>query len=169
MERNYECPKCGQDRWSPRSDQPGKFRCLECKRVLVERRRDRLVAQGLTRSGAERIDNDPIVRFERRYDVDLETGCWIFSARYFGKLVDNPKSTTSQYGTFWDGTRNVLAHRYSYELHVGPIPEGLDWTIDHLCETKKCVNPEHLELVSRSENSLRRASRHRERNLLPIQ
>jgi hypothetical protein len=48
-----------------------------------------------------------------------------------------------------------MAHRWSYEYHVGPIPEGLD--IDHLCRNRACVNPEHLEPVTRAEN-IRRAA-----------
>jgi hypothetical protein len=48
---------------------------------------------------------------------------------------------------------NKKAHRISYELSVGPIPEGM--TIDHLCLNKKCVNPEHLEVVTAGENSRR--------------
>ena len=47
----------------------------------------------------------------------------------------------------------VLAHRWSYEHHVGPIPEGL--TVDHLCRNTSCVNPEHMEVVTREENAYR--------------
>ena len=50
---------------------------------------------------------------------------------------------------------NKKAHRVSYELSVGPIPD--DMTIDHLCRNKKCVNPSHLEVVTASENSRRAA------------
>jgi len=49
--------------------------------------------------------------------------------------------------------KNVLAHRASYELHVGPIPEGLE--IDHLCRVRNCINPEHLEPVTGAENMRR--------------
>lgn len=45
------------------------------------------------------------------------------------------------------------AYRWSYEHYVGPIPEGME--IDHLCRNTGCVNPAHLEPVTRRENVLR--------------
>ena len=48
------------------------------------------------------------------------------------------------------GWRLYWAHRISYEMFIGPIPEGL--TVDHLCRNKGCVNPKHMEIVTRSEN-----------------
>lgn len=45
------------------------------------------------------------------------------------------------------------AHRWSYEHHVGPIPDGLE--IDHLCRVRACVNPLHLEPVTKQENIAR--------------
>ena len=49
--------------------------------------------------------------------------------------------------------RTGYAHRQSYELFVGLIPEGM--TVDHLCRVRACVNPMHLEVVTNRENVLR--------------
>jgi hypothetical protein len=68
-------------------------------------------------------------------------GCW----NWQGTL-------SAGYAIFKDG-RNWPGHRWSYEYHVAPIPEGLQ--IDHLCNNRACVNPWHLEPVSRSENARR--------------
>lgn len=70
------------------------------------------------------------------------TGCWLWSGAH-GK---------SGYGFYRHPvTRKVgNAHRIVYEMERGPIPEGLD--LDHLCRNPACVNPDHLEPVSRSEN-----------------
>jgi hypothetical protein len=46
-----------------------------------------------------------------------------------------------------------LAHRRAYQLAIGPIPGGL--VLDHLCRTRRCVNPLHLELVTSAENTRR--------------
>lgn len=54
--------------------------------------------------------------------------------------------------------RSELAHRWSYETFVGPIPEGMH--LDHVCRVRACVNPAHLEPVTREEN-LRRGRRDR--------
>lgn len=61
------------------------------------------------------------------------------------------------YAQFWFEGRNVLAHRFAYELCIGPIPDGA--TIDHVrargCRFTDCVNPAHLEPVTMRENLLR--------------
>lgn len=61
--------------------------------------------------------------------------------------------TQNGYGYLWNGNKRVYAHRYSYELHKGEIPEGLQ--IDHLCKVRNCVNPYHLEAVTSQENMRR--------------
>jgi len=43
-------------------------------------------------------------------------------------------------------SRGILAHRFAYELLVGPIPDGLH--TDHLCRNHSCVRPDHLEPVT---------------------
>jgi hypothetical protein len=59
------------------------------------------------------------------------------------------------YPHFWTREHGrVRAHRLAYEALVGPIPEGM--TLDHLCPTRHCVNPKHLEPVTHSVNLQRR-------------
>lgn len=80
--------------------------------------------------------------------VDKQESCWLWTA----SLSHNG------YGQFSvtrpDGrSRTLKAHRYAYELLVGPIPDGA--VIDHLCRVRHCVNPDHLDPVEEPENRLR--------------
>jgi hypothetical protein len=85
---------------------------------------------------------------EDRYIPEPNSGCWL----WLGAVSDNG------YGSAWDSkNKRVLgAHRYVYESMSGPIPEGHD--LDHKCRVRSCVNPNHLEPVTRKENLLRGAS-----------
>jgi hypothetical protein len=82
-----------------------------------------------------------IERFERKYIPEPNSGCWL----WIGAI-------SSGYGHFNSGIKgqSVLAHRFAYELHKGPVPEGLE--LDHLCRTRSCCNPDHLEPVTRQKN-----------------
>ena len=51
------------------------------------------------------------------------------------------------------GRGQTSAHRLSWVLHRGSIPGGM--TVDHLCRNRACVNPDHMELVTARENTLR--------------
>ena len=72
--------------------------------------------------------------------VDFSKTCWIWTD------VLNSKG----YGMFGLGKKVYPAHRISYELLKGYIPEG--YQIHHQCGNKACVNPEHLEPVTPSQN-----------------
>jgi hypothetical protein len=61
------------------------------------------------------------------------------------------------YGTFNVGVRHELAHRLALELSGTPIPPGL--VVVHLCGNKRCCNPAHLRVVTRSEYMKGRRSR----------
>lgn len=73
-------------------------------------------------------------------------GCWWWTGAHNGK----------RYGSMRVGDTHKLAHRYSYELLVGSIADGMQ--IDHLCRNKLCVNPVHLEVVTSQINNQRRSS-----------
>lgn len=75
--------------------------------------------------------------------VEKTDSCW----RWIGAKL--PRG----YGRFQGPNGCCYAHRYSYELVNGTIPEGL--TIDHLCRNPSCVNPAHMEAVTIRENNRR--------------
>ena len=57
------------------------------------------------------------------------------------------------YGTFAYDSRFYHAHRFAWEMEMGPIPDGMQ--IDHLCRVRNCCNVKHLEVVTPRENTLR--------------
>ncbi|KKL99549.1 hypothetical protein LCGC14_1813320 [marine sediment metagenome] len=85
-------------------------------------------------------------RFDVKY-LKMADGCW----HWVAQIAPNG------YGRMQMGLKADLAHRVSYTLHKGPIPE--DAQIDHLCRVRKCVNPDHLEAVTCQENLLRGETR----------
>jgi hypothetical protein len=82
------------------------------------------------------------------YIIDPETGCWLWQ-----RAID-----PSGYPVASLNGRKIGAHRLFYIRFVGPIPDGMD--VDHVwdrgCRHVNCVNPDHLEAVTRQENCHRR-------------
>jgi len=78
-----------------------------------------------------------------KVELQLGSDCWHWTAG-----VDD-----KGYGQVNVGGRPVKAHIVMWRLYRGAVPEGL--TLDHLCRVITCVNPEHLEPVTRAENTRR--------------
>lgn len=90
-----------------------------------------------------RLKNKTKEMLEER-STKLPNGCWEWSL-----CTDR----ATGYGVTRHGGKKVNAHRLSYELFVGPIPEGL--CLDHLCRNRLCINPQHLEAVTTRVNIIR--------------
>lgn len=81
-------------------------------------------------------------RFRAKFRVGSDSGCWNWTA-----------AKRSGYGAYYVDGKMRLAHRHAYELLIGAIPPGMQ--LDHLCRNRSCVNPQHLEPVTDSENKRR--------------
>jgi hypothetical protein len=85
---------------------------------------------------------DPIERFNTKYVVDEETGCWLWQDKL---LYDG-------YGRLQVNGKNIKAHRFSYEYFIGPLDENL--VICHKCSNRNCVMPDHLRQDTQKSNAI---------------
>jgi hypothetical protein len=69
--------------------------------------------------------------------------CWLWRGHRGG-------NTSDAYGRFTFGGVTYMAHRLAYQWRIGPIPAG--YVIDHVCGTRLCCRPSHLEAVPQSVN-----------------
>lgn len=76
------------------------------------------------------------------------TGCWLWSG-----------PTNTKYGRLSVGDKIISAHRYSYTISKGQIPDGL--MVCHICDVPTCVNPDHLFIGTAKDNFDDMASKNR--------
>jgi hypothetical protein len=83
------------------------------------------------------------VRIQNKIMPEPMSGCWIWLAQL----------EADGHGRSWRDGKAIYAHRLTYEAAKGKIPCGM--VVDHLCRTRCCVNPDHLEAVTVRTNTER--------------
>lgn len=97
-----------------------------------------------------RWKNVPMLkRFERKYIPEPNSGCWLWTSTMH----------EGGYGEFKENGKRIRAHVWSYKTFVGPIPEGL--FVLHHCDMRCCVNPDHLYVGTKWQNTQDAINRNR--------
>ncbi|WP_457171495.1 HNH endonuclease [Mycobacteroides abscessus] len=81
-----------------------------------------------------------LTRYQANVSKRNDGDCWLWLGY----------TNSSGYGEIQLNRKKMLAHRVSYSINNGPIPDG--YHIDHVCMVKRCVNPHHLRIVSPKQN-----------------
>jgi len=135
--------------------------CERCTRPLVRRSAENLKKWTarrycsrtcFARALADRAPSEDYEGAYANYVADPVTGCWLWQGY----------ADRNGYGRIYDGTRprgrrTEWAHRAFYERHKGLIPTRHE--VDHVCRVTVCVNPEHLEAVTKVEHARRTFAR----------
>ena len=139
----------------------GQFGNYDCNNFAPLRAGERFTVtplSGLSTGCGERFlfamqNTTTVSRFLSRIGKPTHFGRWLcwpwiggIDKQGYGRL-SAPRTPRSKLWT------PLLAHRYSYEYFIGPIPFGL--VLDHKCRNRCCVNPKHLDPVTNGVNTLR--------------
>jgi len=117
--------------------------CQECHAWIYPEQKSHTFLDCAMVIERKRLRSDVQRFWSKVQPMHIYKNCWVWQG----------SKNNKGYGHFHSNGKNRLAHRYAYELLVGEIPDGLQ--IDHTCRIRECVNPDHMEVVTSKENTLR--------------
>jgi hypothetical protein len=147
MKRENTCEYCHKIFEVPRKNQKGRFCSKECTRKLLRKDQLKKYADYLVTE----TEGQKMLWLKEHYEkfvIKNENDCWDWN----GCKVDG-------YANFNHRGKIIKAHRVSWIIHNGAIPQGM--FVLHKCDVRHCSNPDHLFLGTHTDNIRDMASKHR--------